>query len=104
MRSLTLLALSLLVACFVSSCCSFPDTTVCLKSSLSAIRQYADSFEGLSMSQARSRLAGGKLSEDDWGGRRMGGRELVATFPDYEVRVFFAKGKAMTTSVQVLSK
>jgi len=56
-----------------------------LNSSVSAIRQNADSFDGLNMSEARSRLAEGKLSEEDWSEGELGGKQLVATFPQYEV-------------------
>ena len=96
------LTLSVLAACTVSSCTH--RHTPNLSSSVSAIRQYADSFEGLSMSEARSRLTGGTLSEEEWSEGGFGGKQLVATFPQYEVRVMFLEGKAITTSVQILSE
>lgn len=97
------LTLSILTICFVSSC-THRQTTADLKSSVSAIRRYADSFEGLSMSEVRSRLAEAKLSEEDWSEGGFGGKQLVATFPQHEVRVMFLDGKAITTSVQILSE
>ena len=103
MRFLILLTISMFVACFVSSC-SHSQPVADLKSSVSAIRQYADSFEGLSMSEARSRLAAGKLSEEDWSEGGFGGKQLVATFPQHEVCVMFTDGKAIMTSVQILSE
>jgi hypothetical protein len=71
-----------------------------LKAAVSSLRQYADSFEGLTVGMVRKRLAAGKLTQKKWDG----GKQLVATFPTHEVRVFFAGGKAMLTSVQILSK
>lgn len=103
MRLQTLLTLSVIAACLLSSCGS-PAAPPDLQSSVSAIRQYGDSFAGLSMSEARSRLAGGKLSEGEWSGGSFGGKELVASFSHYEVRVMFLAGKAITTSVQILSQ
>jgi hypothetical protein len=103
MRFSTLLTISVLAACFVSSC-SHPHVPADVKSSVSAIRQYADSFEGLSMTEARSRLAEGKLIEEDWSEGGFGGKQLVAIFPQYEVRVMFLDGKAITTSIQILSE
>lgn len=96
------LTLSVFAACIVSSCTHHPAPD--LKSSVGAIRQYADSFEGLSLSEARSRLAEGKLNEEDWSEGGFGGKQLVATFPQHEVRVMFLNGKAITTSVQILSE
>jgi hypothetical protein len=103
MRSMKLLPILLLATCFVSSCSrSYPPTD--LKSSVSAIHQYVDSFQGVSLSEARNRLASAQLSEGDWSKGRFGGRRLIAKFPEYEVRVLFWNGKAITTSVQILSK
>jgi len=56
------------------------------------------------MEAARSRLAGAKLSEEEWNEGGFGGKQLVATFPDYEVRVFFSEDTVITTSFQILSK
>jgi hypothetical protein len=56
------------------------------------------------MSEARSRLSSGKLSEADWSKGGFGGTQLIAKFPQHEVRVLFLNGKAITTSVQILSK
>jgi hypothetical protein len=103
MRFPTLLAISVLATCFFSSC-SHPHPPADLKSSVSEIRHYADSFEGLSMGEARSRLVDGKLSEDDWSEGGFGGKQLVAIFPQHEVRVMFLDGKVITTSVHILSE
>ena len=56
------------------------------------------------MSEARSKLVGGKLSEVPWGDSRVGGTALDATFSQHRVRVYFWKGKALTTFVEVLSQ
>jgi|SRR5215472_9178208 len=71
-----------------------------LSASVSSIREYADSFEGLPIGKIRRRLAAGKITHKKW----EHGKQLVATFPKYEVRVFLFAGKAVMTSVQILSK
>jgi hypothetical protein len=55
------------------------------------------------MSEARSRLAGAELSEKDWSKGGFGGSQLSAKFPQYDVQVMFFNGKAIVTSVHVLS-
>jgi hypothetical protein len=45
-----------------------------------------------------------KLSEEDWSEGGFGGKQLVATFAQHEVRVLFLDGKAIATSVQILSE
>ena len=74
-----------LCACSCASSRTQPD----LRASVSSIRRYVDSFEGLSMEAVRSKLAAAKLSEEEWKEGDFGGRQLVATFPEYEIRVFF---------------
>lgn len=56
------------------------------------------------MEAVRSRLAGANLSEVEWKEGGFGGKQLVATSPEYEVRVFFFEDKALTTSFQIISK
>ncbi|MDB6066949.1 MAG: hypothetical protein JWR26_3157 [Pedosphaera sp.] len=56
------------------------------------------------MEASRARLAGAKFDEKEWSGRGFGGRQLVATFPEYQVRVFFLEDKAITTSLQIITK
>jgi hypothetical protein len=75
-----------------------------LDASVSRIRQYTDSFKGLSEEAARSRLSGARITEEDWKEGGFGGKQLVATFPGYEVRVLFFGNEVVTTSVQILSK
>lgn len=103
MKFRTLLPISVCAACLVGSC-SPPPSPTDVKSSVSILSRYADSFHGLSLSEARGRLSDGKLSEEAWSERGFGGKQLVATYPRYEVRVLFLDGKVITTSVQVLSK
>lgn len=103
MRYWIFFVVSVLGMCVLSSC-AHRNGPAELKSSLLVVRQYADSFSGLSLSEARTRLAGGKLSEGEWSGEGFGGKELVATFAHHEVRVLFLDGKAITTSIQVLSE
>jgi hypothetical protein len=98
-----LLALSMTLIMLTCSC-STSRTSSGLKGSVSSIRQYVDSFKGLGMDEARSRLAGAKLSEEEWNERGFGGKQLVATFPEYEVRVLFLGDKVATTSFQILSE
>jgi len=64
------------------------------------IRRFADSFDGLTMKEARKRLTRGKIELKTW----THGKQLVATFPKHEVRLMFYGDTVMTTSVQVLSK
>lgn len=105
MRYWIFFVVSVLGMCVLSSCADRKGPVpIELKSSVLVIRQYAGSFSGISLSEARSRLAGGKLSEGEWSGEGFGGKELVATFAHHEVRVLFLDGKAITTSIQVLSE
>lgn len=71
---------------------------------MSTVRQYSDSFVGLSWEDARSRLAGAQLTETEWHSGALGGPELDARFPDYELSVLFHNGKAVTTSFHVLTR
>jgi hypothetical protein len=71
-----------------------------LKSSVTTIRRYADSFDGLTIRKVRARLSAGKITMTVW----KQGKQLVAKFPKHEVRVFFFKNAAVTTSVQIISR
>jgi hypothetical protein len=75
-----------------------------VKASILTVRNYANSFNGLSAEAVRSRLAGTKIIEEDWKEGEFGGKQLVATFPDYELRVLFLEDRVITTSIQVLSE
>jgi hypothetical protein len=98
----TLFTFAAIIGLFACSCTTHtpPD----FKASVSTIQHYADSFTGVSVDEARSRLAGAKFSEIEWKEGGFGGKQLVATFPSYEVRVMYLGDKAITTSVQILSK
>jgi len=100
MKHITIPVLILLLVCS----CAAPHTSPDLGVSVSRIRQYTDSFKGLSAEAARSRLSGARMTEEDWKEGEFGGKQLVATFPEYEVRVFFFGDKFVTTSFQILSK
>ena len=91
-----------LVVCLVSSCSRQSDHPDLL-ASFETLKDYANSFEGLSMHEARARLQGAELSEDDWMEQGIGGRQLTAMFTDYEIAVYFYEGEVVTTSIQVLS-
>jgi hypothetical protein len=56
------------------------------------------------MEEARRRLAGGEFAEERWHEDGIEGKQLVATFPLYEVRVFFWEDEAVATSVQILGE
>jgi hypothetical protein len=103
MRFASLITLSGLVIWLASSC-SQSSGHADVWSSVSAIRQYADSFDGLSMAKARGRLAEGKVIEESWGDGELGGKQLVASFPQHEIRVMFFDGKVIKTSIQILSE
>ncbi len=103
MSSNKLFTLSSVIVLAACSCTS-SRTSHNLKASVSSIRQYVDSFTGLGLEAARSRLAGAKLSEDEWNEGGFGGKQLVAEFSGYEVRVLFLDDKAITTSVQIISE
>ena len=97
-----LLRLAAMMGLFACSCTT--RTSPDFKASVSTIQQYADSFAGISLDEARNRLAGAKINEIDWKKNDYGGTQLVATFPSHEVRVMFLGDKAITTSIQILSK
>jgi hypothetical protein len=76
-----------------------------LTASALVIRRFANSFKGQSISEARKRLSSGKIKITAWdGNKNFDGKQLVATFPNYEVRIFFYQNAALITSVQILSK
>lgn len=93
-------ALVVLLAC--SSASSGIQPT--LDESVACIQQYTASFHGLSAEVARSKLSGAKISEESWKEGEYGGRQLVATFPKYEIRLFFLGNKVITTSLQIISQ
>jgi hypothetical protein len=68
--------------------------------SVLAIQRYADSFVGLTMEEAKRRLPRAKRRMTKWDG----GKQLVATFPKYEVRVLFFEDEVLTASIQILSQ
>ncbi len=75
------------------------------QASIACLREYATSLKGLTVDEARKRLADGKISEEEWKSRGFGGKALVATFPDHEVRVMFAaRREALTAVVSIPSK
>lgn len=98
-----ILVLAVMMTSFACSCTT-SRTSPDLIASVASLRQYADSFKGLSIEEARSRLTGAALTEDEWMERGFGGKQLVAKFPKYEVRVLFLGDRVITTSVQILSK
>lgn len=71
-----------------------------LKAAVAILQRFANSFEGLTVTQVRARLKGGKLVRSRW----EGGTQLIATFPQHEVRVFFSDKQAVMTSIQILAK
>jgi hypothetical protein len=68
--------------------------------SVLTIRRFADSFDGLTVKEARKRFTRGKMRMTTW----EHGKQLVATYPKHEVRLLFFGNKVHVTSVQVLSK
>ena len=103
MKSIKLFVWSALTAVFLLSCTTSRSQRD-LGSAVQSIRHYVDSFDGLGMEAVRSKLVAAKLSEEDWKEGGFGGRQLVATFPGYEIRVLFLDDRAITTSFQLLSK
>ena|ERR1017187_7170765 len=89
--------LAAIMGLFVCSCTT--RTSPDFKASVSTIRQYADSFAGVSLDKARSRLAGAKISEIEWKEGGFGGKQLVATFPSHEVRVMYLGDKSVSESL-----
>jgi len=98
-----LFALSMTILLLICSCTTSHISSD-LTGSASSIHQYVDSFKELSEDSARSRLAGAQLTETEWKEGEFGGKQLVAVFPDYELRVLFLGDKVVTTSFQILSK
>ncbi len=74
-----------------------------LNAPVSKIREFADSFLGLSVKDARTRLGKAKVKRGKWASGGFGGPELVAVFPGYEFTVLFYEGKAITTSFRVFT-
>ena len=99
----TLFVVSVLVVLLACSTAS-PGTQPALDESVAYIQQYAASFHGISAEVARSKLSGAKIREESWKEGEYGGRQLVATFPKYEIRLFFFGNKVITTSLQIISK
>ena len=56
------------------------------------------------MNEVRNKLAGSDLREETWNRDGFGGKQLVAKFPEHEVRVMFLNDKVITTSIQIISK
>src|SRR5213082_2866864 len=91
--------LLVIVAWSVCSCASMRTSTV--RASVSSLQQYADSFKGITIDEARSRLAGANIVEDEWKEGEFGGEQLVASYPGYDLRVLFFEAKAITISVEI---
>jgi hypothetical protein len=73
--------------------------------SVLTLQRFAASFYGLTIEEARKRLARGKFEMTTWGDSKFGGKQLVAAFPKYEVRLLFlSDNRVGMASVQVLSK
>jgi hypothetical protein len=103
MKLLRLFWFSALIAAIVCSCAS-PPVPSDVSAAASDIRRYLNAFEGLSPDEVRARLSGVDLVEEEWGEEGFGGRQLVATFPEYEIRFLFLQDKVITTSLQILSE
>ena len=71
-----------------------------IRASVLTIRRFADSFDGLTIKEARRRFVRRKVQMTTW----EYGKEMVATYPTHEVRLMFFGGKVQMTSVQILSK
>ena len=71
-----------------------------IQSSVIALRQYADSLVGLTVAEAKSTFSRAKKRMTKW----EQGKQLVVTFPKYEVRLLFFGDTVLTTSIQILSK
>ena len=97
-------ALIILVAVvLVTACTSVPEARD-VDAAVSRIRRYADSFVGLNLQDARARLPRGRITESQWQSEGQRGRQLVANYPEYELRLLFFEDRVVTTSFQVLSK
>ena len=72
-----------------------------LSAYVSMIREYADSFIGLSMDDVRTRLGDAELKQSKWASGDFGGPQLIARYPGYEFSVLFYDDKAVTTSFQI---
>jgi hypothetical protein len=92
-----------MVVVLVCSCASSPVPSD-VSAAVSDIRRYVNAFEGLSPDGVRARLSGVDLVEEEWSEEGFGGRQLVATFPEYEIRFLFLQDEVITTSLQILSQ
>ena len=93
----------LLPAVLATACTSVPEARD-VEAAVSRIRRYADSFVGLSLQDARARLPRGRITESQWQSQGQRGRQLVANYPEYELRLLFFEDHVVTASFQVLSK
>jgi len=89
-RSFALLVLAALFVC----ACATTSTPTAFGTSVTSIQQYADSFKGSRFDEARSRLAGAEIVEDEWKESGFGGKQLVASYRAYNLRVLFLEDKA----------
>jgi len=99
MKPLYLLVMSLALATGSCSRSGSPD----VKSSVNILHQYVNSFKGQPIDTVKRRFNGAKVVETAWKDQNLSGKQLIATYPDCELRVLFVSDKAATISIQVLS-
>jgi hypothetical protein len=100
LRSFWFSALIVVIVCS----CAPPPVPSDVSAAASDIRRYLNAFEGLSPDEVRARLSGVDLVEEEWSEEGLSGRQLVATFAEYEIRFLFFQEKVITTSLQILSQ
>lgn len=71
-----------------------------IQSAAITLRQFADSLVGLTVAEAKSTFSRAKRRMTKW----EQGKQLVVTFPKYEVRLLFFGDTVLTASIQILSK
>ena len=74
-----------------------------LESAIAKISGYVNSFDGLSVTEAKRKLGDVKIVDKTWNEDGVGGVMITATFPKYELEVYFSEGQAVTVSVQFMS-
>ena len=72
-----------------------------VRACISVIQTYANSFLNLSVAETKIRLAGAELKEEPWNEGDVRDERITATFPDYELQVYFLQGRVIKTSIQV---
>lgn len=105
MKKLSIIVITVTL-CFVSLSCRkapapAPDN---IANAVQVIQDYADSFEGLSVSEAKKRVSTSIVNEEDWIEEGIiNGKIISAQYKGYALMLMCHDGRVVTASVQFLS-